>query len=99
MVDRDNKSAIFLNQLTRENSHKLFKNIAMWLCENKVVELDLNGTPDQMLVIKEAIMASKRFQDELSNPAANLETITERLRSKHSAANRFQETFGLQWPL
>lgn len=99
MANRNDKSTVSLGQLTPEASQQLFENVASWLLNGSINNLDLNGTPEQIAIVKEAMIASKKFHDELMNPTTNLTTVSERLESKHAAANRFQETFGLEWML
>ena len=77
MVNRNKKSFIFLNELKTNNDvfQRLFENIAMWLQAGSSNDFELQGTEEQLHVIKEAIFASKKFQNVLFDPASTLQMV------------------------
>jgi len=100
MVNCSKKSRISLNDIRNfEVSRKLFENVAAWLQQKPQDELEFLGTKEQILIVKEAIIASKRFQDELTNPDSTLLTVEAALHKKHQSAEKFKNVFNLVWPL
>jgi len=101
MAHHNEKSSISLSQMSGNETIKraLFEAIASWLVDSKTTEVNLIGTPDQIGVVRKAMIESKKFQDELSNPYSTIDLISERLNSKLMAAHSFESTFGTQWLL
>ena len=101
MAHHNEKSSISLGQMSGNETikHALFEAIASWLVDSKTIEVNLVGTPDQIVVVRKAMIESKKFQDELSNPNSTIDLISERLNSKLMAAHSFESTFGTQWLL
>jgi hypothetical protein len=100
MVNRNNKSQIFLGGMSNSDvSNQLFENVATWLKDGSTNDLQFNGTQQQIQTLKEAMLASKKFHNKLSNPDATLASVSESLKLKHDAAIKFQKLFGIEWPL
>lgn len=77
----------------------LFTSIASWLSDGNLGDLQLEGTDSQINALKDAMHASKDFQDELYNPRATLHSLTEKLQTKSKAAVAFEEELGMPWLL
>jgi hypothetical protein len=75
----------------------LFSNIARALLGRRMTEMALEGTPEQLSAIKEAITATQNFQNELCSESANLESIARSLKLKHEAAVQFECALGVPW--
>ena len=65
----------------------------------KLSGIKVRGTPDEIETLKDALLASKRFQDELHRPGATVQSIMDRLQLKHVSAAEFEKVLGIPWPL
>lgn len=65
----------------------------------KVVNTKLRGTKEQVTVIANALMASRKFQDELNRSGASVESVMQKLNVKNMSAAEFERTFNIKWPL
>lgn len=98
MVNRESISCIRLNELSNSDAADcLFESVARWLQDESNNNVSLNGTPEQIAVVKEAILASQKFQNELSNSETTLDRVMKTLEAKHEAAGKFQKMFGIEW--
>jgi hypothetical protein len=75
-----------------------FAAAAAWLV-GKAVNLKIRGTPDEIKAISDAMMASRRFQDELGKSGATVDSVMEKLGLKHASAREFERILGIPWPL
>ena len=80
-------------------SESFFSSIASWLIDEKLDNLYVEGTTAQINAVKDAMLASKDFQNELHDPDATLQTITEKLQIKSRAARVFESKLGMPWLL
>lgn len=88
-----------LDQLSNSMiSTRLFEYISTWLQDELICDLQFNGTQQQINVLKDVMLASKKFHHEVLRHDAKLSLISESLDLKHIAALRFQKTFGIVWP-
>jgi len=69
-----------------------------WLV-GKLVNMKLRGTREEVGAVANALMASRRFQDELNRPGASVESVVEKLRIKNMSAAEFERVLGVRWPL
>lgn len=76
----------------------LFASMGAWLV-GKLVNMKLRGTQSEINSVANALMASRRFQDELNRPGASVESVMEKLRIKNMSASEFERTMGVPWPL
>jgi hypothetical protein len=65
----------------------------------KIVKTKIRGSEDQINAIYNAMLASKRFQDELKKPGATVNSVIEKLNVKHMSVREFERVFGVSWPL
>jgi len=80
------------------NAQKLFfESVAHWISADKAIGLELVGTEEQIFVVKNVMLETKRFQDTLFNEGATLENVLNKLEAKHSAADSFSSFFGTKW--
>lgn len=66
---------------------------------NKAVNTKLRGTKDEVTVIANALMSSKKFQEELQKPGATVQSVMDKLRIKQMSAAEFERVLGIRWPL
>ena len=76
----------------------LLASIGAWLV-GKSVNTKIRGTQQEIRAIANALMTSKRFQEELRRPGATVESISQRLKLKHTSAAEFERVLGVRWPL
>lgn len=88
-----------LNEINGSLFNKLFyTSCAAWVVGNPV-DIKFCGSRQQASVLTEALLSSKRFQEELERSGADLDSVLQKLGDKHAAALKFEETFGMSWPL
>ena len=88
-----------LNELKLNLLGKIFfASVAAWLV-GKAINLKIRGTPEEIKVVSDAMMASKRFQDELNRSGATVESVMQKLGLKHATAREFERILGVPWPL
>jgi len=76
----------------------IFASIGAWLVGKKV-NMKLRGSPEEMQAVSSAMMASKKFQEELSRQGATVESVMQMLALKHAAAREFTRVLNVPWPL
>ena len=72
--------------------------VAGWLIGNKV-QMKIKGTQNEMKQFAAALIASKKFQNELSKSDASAETVMQKLEAKNIATQEFKDSTGLEWPM
>jgi hypothetical protein len=75
-----------------------FAAVGAWLVGRATNTL-LRGTPDEIQAVANAMVTSKRFQDELKRPGATVQSVMDRLNLKHATAKEFERALGVPWPL
>ena len=76
----------------------LLASLGAWLV-GKVVNTKIRGNQDEMTAVANALMASRRFQDELHRPGATVQSVIEKMRIKQMSASEFERVLGVKWPL
>jgi hypothetical protein len=76
----------------------LLASIGAWFV-GKVVNTKLRGSKAEITAITNALLASKRFQEELRRPGASVQSVVDRLHVKRMTAEEFERLFGIRWPL
>ncbi len=92
------------NQLN-ERSHyalsvtgKIFvAGIAAWLIGQKT-RLKIRGSKEEVEKLAAALVASRKFQDELARDGATAESVIEKLGLKNATAREFTQLTGVPWP-
>jgi hypothetical protein len=92
---------VFLDDLKNDprSQKALFESIALWLQRKDEINIKFVGTDEQISVVKEAIVKTKKFQDSLFNKDATLEEVFSKLSNKHFASDSFKNAFGISWVL
>jgi hypothetical protein len=65
----------------------------------KASNMRVRGTPDEIAALKDALLASREFQEELRRPGATVQSIMDRLHLKNVSAEEFEKRLGVPWPL
>ncbi len=76
----------------------LLASLGAWMI-GKYVSTKLRGDSEEIQAVANALMASRRFQDELRKPGASVQSVIEKLRVKQMSASEFQRVLGVPWPL
>lgn len=88
-----------LNELHTNTLGKVFfATIGAWLV-GKVTNVKLRGTQTEIQAIANAMLASKKFQDELKKPGATVQSVMEKLNLKHATAKEFEKILGIPFPI
>lgn len=72
--------------------------VGAWLV-GKMTNTKVRGSQDEVSAVANAMMASKRFQDELRSPGASVESVMQKLGLKHATAKEFERILGIPFPL
>lgn len=72
--------------------------LSAWLV-GKIVNTKIRGDRRQIEALAKAMIASKRFQQELLIPGATMDSIMNKLDVKNMTVAKFEKTFGMPWPL
>lgn len=75
-----------------------FAAVGAWLV-GKTVNMKIRGMPEEIQAVTNAMMASRRFQDELEREGATVESVMQKLGLKHASAREFERILGVPWPL
>lgn len=76
----------------------LLTSLGAWFL-GKEVDVKLHGSQNEIKIISNALLASKGLHEELNSSEVTVESAMEKLRSKKIAAEEFEKTFGVSWPL
>lgn len=88
-----------LNELHLNLVGKLFfAAVGAWLI-GKATNIKLRGTKEEIDAVTNAMMASKRFQEELKRPGATVQSVIDKLGLKHASAKEFQRILNVPFPL
>lgn len=72
--------------------------VGAWLA-GRFVGIKFRGTKDEINAVANAMLSSKRFQDELKRPGASIQSVVDKLRLKNASAAEFERVLGVKWPL
>jgi hypothetical protein len=77
-----------------------FGGLLAWITKDAQFHFKIKGTPEQVQAMANAVFASKRFHDTITNdPSATIEKVIEELNKKNKTAKEFASTVGNDWPL
>jgi len=63
------------------------------------IPIKIRGNPEQMKALVDAIVSSKKFQDELARPGATVESVIEKLNIRNMTKERYKAITNKPWPL
>ena len=75
-----------------------FAAVGAWLV-GRATNIKIRGTQEEIQAVTSAMMASRRFQEELERPGATVESVMQQLGLKHASAREFERILGVSWPL
>lgn len=76
----------------------LFASVGAWLV-GKLTSTKIRGTKQEIQTLANAMVSSKKFQDELKKPGATVQSVANKLGVKNMSASDFKRVFGIPWPL
>lgn len=88
-----------INELKLNLLGKIFFTAAAAWLVGRAINMKIRGTPDEVQAVASAMMASRRFQDELNRTGASVESVMQKLNMKHATAREFERILGVPWPL
>jgi len=65
----------------------------------KKTNVSLSGSPERVGATKDVIVASKELYEALCSNNSTFELVTELLKKKNKASQRFQDIMGVPWVL
>lgn len=99
MANDKNSEVQLVNELKLNLLGKVFfVAVAGWLV-GKATNLKLRGSQAEVQAVANAMMASRRFQEELSRSGNDIDSVMDRLGLKHATAQEFERILGIPWPL
>lgn len=88
-----------LNELSLNLLGKIFfAACGAWLV-GKATNMKIRGTADEVQAVADAMMASRKFQEELNRSGATIESVVQKLGLKHATSREFERILGVPWPL
>jgi len=90
---------VSINELKLNLLGKIFFTAAAAWLVGRAINLKIRGTPAEVQAVSSALMASRRFQQELNRSGATVETVMQKLNLKHASAREFERILGVPWPL
>lgn len=98
-MSQKEKEEILKEEMFLNFTGKMFiASLGAWLA-GKYVNTKLKGTRDEIDAVADALLSSRKFQEELNRPGATVESVIQKLRVKEMSASTFQRVFGIKWPL
>jgi hypothetical protein len=99
MAQDENSGVKPINELKLNLLGKVFfVALAGWLV-GKATNMKLRGSQEEIEAVSNAMMSSRRFQDELARPGASIDSVMDNLGLKHASAQEFERILGIPWPL
>jgi hypothetical protein len=88
-----------INELHTNLLGKIFYGaVTAWLV-GKACGLKIRGTQSEIDAVTNAMVSSRRFQDELSRPGATVESVFEKLALKNASRAEFERILKIAWPI
>jgi hypothetical protein len=75
-----------------------FGAMGAWLV-GKATNTRIRGTQEEIDAVANAMLASRKFQDELRKPGSSVESVMSKLGLKNATAREFESILGVRWPL
>lgn len=72
--------------------------MAAWVM-GRATRLKLRGSPEEVAAVAAALLASRKFREEMMRPGATVEDVVAKLRLKNATADEFERVLGVKFPL
>jgi len=76
-----------------------FASLVSWIMNGTPLNWNIKGDPEKVEAMAKAVVASKRFQDELKREGATVESVISKLNDKNKFAQEFEAVTGAKWLL
>jgi len=76
----------------------MFTAIGAWLV-GKATNIKLRGSQEEIQTVYNAMVSSRRFQDELHRPGATVDSVMTKLQLKNASSQQFEKILNIAWPL
>lgn len=88
-----------INEVRINFMGKLFlASLCAWFV-GSMTKTKLRGTREEIEAVTNALISSRKFQDELNKPRASVESVMNKLDIKNMSAKEFERIFQTPWPL
>jgi len=71
--------------------------VAAWIV-GRVTNLKLRGSREEIETVAHALVSSRRFQEEISQPGATVQSVMQRLGMKQMSAKEFEKVLNVPFP-
>ncbi len=76
-----------------------FGSLVAWIVKGGTLNWKVRGEGAKMQALAKAVIASKRFQEELKNPEATIDSVIEKMNLKNMSSQEFEELTGTRIPI
>lgn len=88
-----------INELHVNLLGKIFlASVAAWIV-GRVTNIKLRGSKSEIDAVADALLSSRRFQDEMAQPGATVQTVMQKLGMKQFSAREFERVLGVPFPM
>jgi len=100
MSNDEEKSTGQVNEIVELNllGKLMFAAMGAWLV-GKVTNIKFRGSKEEITAVTNAMLSSKRFQEELRSPGASVDSVMQKLGLKNASAREFERILNVKWPL
>jgi hypothetical protein len=97
-MKNENKDTLVEGGYLNLTGKMLIAALGAWFV-GKAVSTKIRGNEDEIRAVTNALLASRRFQDELQHPGASVQSVVDKLHIKQMSAAEFERILGVRWPL
>lgn len=88
-----------LNELHVNLLGKIFvAALGAWVI-GRATGLKIRGTPSEIQAVSNAMLSSRRFQDELKRSGATVQSVINKLNLKNASKAEFERILGISFPI
>lgn len=88
-----------INELHVNLLGKIFlAGVAAWLV-GRATNLKLRGSREEIAAVADALVSSRRFQEEISQPGATVQSVMQKLGLKQMSAREFEKVLKVPFPM
>jgi hypothetical protein len=76
-----------------------FASLLSSMTTGKKSPFNVTGDKNKIDLLMKVVQSTKKFQDEIKNPAASIDSVIRAMDMKNIDANNFEQIFLFPWPL
>lgn len=80
-------------------TEKLMMTSLCALLTGRSTNIKIRGTQNEIAAVSNALLSTKKLQEELNRPDATVDSVMKKLQLKRAAVSEFENLLGLRWPL